>query len=225
MGGIVSGIAKIGGNIIAGNKKKKASKKAQAAQEAAQIQVRENTTANQATNNALFQPYADVGKIGLDAITKAYASGDPSSIILAGDPGYDFRRAEGAKSISRATNARGGAYSGAQLKALDEYDQNFASNEYGKAYDRTMGLVELGSGATTAQANVNSNATGTINASLLGTGQAQATGALERGAISAATWQNSINDGIQAVQNAAASATPAGAAMTSLASIFKKKAA
>lgn len=52
------------------------------------------------------------------------------------DPGYGFRQAEGMKGISNSAAARGGLLSGAALKAASQYNQNFASNEYGNAFGR-----------------------------------------------------------------------------------------
>lgn len=52
------------------------------------------------------------------------------------DPGYEFRRSEGMRGIQQMAAARGGLQSGNSLKALMEYGQNLASNEYGAAYNR-----------------------------------------------------------------------------------------
>jgi hypothetical protein len=52
------------------------------------------------------------------------------------DPGYAFRLSEGQKALDRSAAARGGLFSGEQLKANDQYNQNFASNEYQNAYNR-----------------------------------------------------------------------------------------
>lgn len=52
------------------------------------------------------------------------------------DPGYDFRLQEGQKALERSAAARGGLQSGGMMKALSQYGQNFASNEYGNAYNR-----------------------------------------------------------------------------------------
>ncbi|PPC95240.1 MAG: hypothetical protein CTY33_00350 [Methylotenera sp.] len=52
------------------------------------------------------------------------------------DPGYEFRQAEGEKGINRALAARGGFNSGAALKALDRYNQDYASNEFSNAFNR-----------------------------------------------------------------------------------------
>ena len=60
------------------------------------------------------------------------------------DPGYDFRLQEGNQAIERAAGTAAGGpgrYSGATLKALTQYGQDFASNEYGRAYGRRVGTL------------------------------------------------------------------------------------
>lgn len=52
------------------------------------------------------------------------------------DPGYAFRQSEGMKGLTNSAAARGGLLSGAALKAASQYNQNFASNEFGNAYGR-----------------------------------------------------------------------------------------
>jgi hypothetical protein len=52
------------------------------------------------------------------------------------DPGYAFRLSEGQKALERSAASRGLSLSGAQLKGLDRYNQDFASNEFTNAYNR-----------------------------------------------------------------------------------------
>lgn len=52
------------------------------------------------------------------------------------DPGYQFRMSEGMKALERSAAARGRLNSGATMKALTRYGQDFASNEYQNAYNR-----------------------------------------------------------------------------------------
>ena len=52
------------------------------------------------------------------------------------DPGYQFRLAEGNRAIDKGALARGDFYSGGTGKALVEYNQDMASQEYGNAYNR-----------------------------------------------------------------------------------------
>lgn len=76
------------------------------------------------------------------------------------DPGYEFRLAEGEKGINRSMAGRGSFDSGAALKALQRFGQDYASNEFGNAYNR-----------------FENNKTGTYNklAGLSGSGQQAAT--------------------------------------------------
>ena len=52
------------------------------------------------------------------------------------DPGYNFRLAEGEKALNRSFASKLGVQSGAASKALNRFNQDYASNEFGKAYDR-----------------------------------------------------------------------------------------
>jgi hypothetical protein len=61
---------------------------------------------------------------------------DFSTADFQADPGYNFRLGEGAKSLERSAAANGTLFSGGTLKSLDQYNQNFASNEFGNAYNR-----------------------------------------------------------------------------------------
>jgi hypothetical protein len=52
------------------------------------------------------------------------------------DPGYQFRLNEGNKAIGRATSTGALPSGGATLKALTRFGQDYASGEYGNAYNR-----------------------------------------------------------------------------------------
>jgi len=53
------------------------------------------------------------------------------------DPGYDFRLTEGLKELDRRRLAGGGGFrGGAAIKGGTRYSQDYASNEYGRAFDR-----------------------------------------------------------------------------------------
>lgn len=60
----------------------------------------------------------------------------PQDFLSNADPGYGFRMAEGEKALERSAAARGGLVSGRTGKELLRYGQDFASNEYSKAFDR-----------------------------------------------------------------------------------------
>lgn len=56
------------------------------------------------------------------------------------EPGYEFRRAEGQRGLTNLYGSQGGLLSGNALRGLDEFNQEFASEEFGKAYDRDREL-------------------------------------------------------------------------------------
>ena len=59
------------------------------------------------------------------------------------DPGYQFRLQQGQQALDRQQAASGGRSSGAALKALSQYNQVFASNEYGQAAQRDAQLRQM----------------------------------------------------------------------------------
>ena len=52
------------------------------------------------------------------------------------DPGYQFRKAEGAAGLEGSAAAGGSLLSGAALKSLNRYNSDLASQEYGNAWQR-----------------------------------------------------------------------------------------
>jgi hypothetical protein len=74
---------------------------------------------------------ADVYDPNYGSLTKKFSN---ESFVK--DPGYDFRLQQGETGINNALRSRGGYDSGAALKALARYNQDYASNEYQNAYNR-----------------------------------------------------------------------------------------
>lgn len=100
------------------------------------------------TRDAQMEQIEPWRQAGEDALKKI-AGGQ---IDVTQDPGYQFRMNEGMKAINAAGAARGLGNSGATLKALARYGQDYGSQEYGKAYDRLAGLASGGYGAASQQA-------------------------------------------------------------------------
>jgi len=65
------------------------------------------------------------------ALTKQFTNED-----FVKDPGYDFRQKQGELGVNRNLATRGNYFSGAAMKELNHYNQDFASNEFGNAYNR-----------------------------------------------------------------------------------------
>lgn len=107
------------------------------------------------------------------------------------DPGYQFRLKQGEQGINRAASARGGAYSGATLKALARFNSDQASQEYGAAYSRF-------NNDRTTQFNRNATVAGIGQTATAATGNA---GQGIYNAMASAGMQNGANQA-QAAQNA-----------------------
>lgn len=60
--------------------------------------------------------------------------------LLAQDPGYAFRKKEGLGARENSAAARGTLHTGAALKGLEEYGSGLASQEYGNAAGRALGV-------------------------------------------------------------------------------------
>lgn len=68
------------------------------------------------------------------------------------DPGYRFRQQQGEQAINRSAAARGGRMGGATMKALSEFNQGLASQEYGNFAQRQQAAAGLQSGLLQNQA-------------------------------------------------------------------------
>jgi hypothetical protein len=120
------------------------------------------------TNNANAE-LAPWKTAGLDALKKLQ-----DGFSMEKDAGYQFRLDEGNKAINAAANAAGRYNSGGTLKELTQYGQNFASNEYDKAYNRFQGNQG-------ALANYGFNAAQGIGANQIGFGNASAAASMAGG--------------------------------------------
>lgn len=66
-----------------------------------------------------------------------FAAPDANAVLA--DPGYQLRRDEGAGAVRAAAASLGKLRTGGTIKDLLNYNQNFASREYGNVYDRSLG--------------------------------------------------------------------------------------
>ena len=138
IGGAVIGA---GASIIGGNKAAKAQK--QASDQATQVQREQNAEAKRQyeQNRADLTPFRDAGYKALGQISQGTQPGAEFNRNFAlsdfnKDPGYQFRMDEGQHALESSAAARGGILSGGALKAIARYGQDYASGEYGAAYNR-----------------------------------------------------------------------------------------
>lgn len=187
----------------------------QAAKSAAQTQADAAARAQGqllATGDAaadFYNPYTTKGITALNKLaedpyfTHQFNNQDLNATLA---PGYDFRLQQGQKANMQANNATGGMVGGNALKSLQDYSQNFASGEYGTAfnqyqaqrtniYNQLKGIADQGLTATQGQANAVLG-TGTNIASITsGLGNAQAASQIAQG--------NAYSNAIGGVSNAA----------------------
>ena len=92
--------------------------------------------------NGLLQPYIDSGADANSTLRTGLAAGGDFNRQFTlddfqkGDPGYAFRQQQAQQALERSQAARGGALGGGAAKELTQFSQDFASNEFGKAFDR-----------------------------------------------------------------------------------------
>lgn len=103
------------------------------------------------------------------------------------DPGYQFRLAEGQRALDHSLAARGGALSGAGVKAGIRYGQDAASQEYANYFNRLMGVAVPGAASAGQSAAVGVQGAGLQGRDLIAAGQARQSGynALASGVIRA----------------------------------------
>ena len=158
-------------------------------------------------NKQDLAPWMRSGQQGNQALMQALGLGgnsfDPNAQLVRPfgqqdfqtDPGYQFRLQQGLDSVLNSRSAMGGLNSGNTMKALEQYGQGFASNEYQNAfnryqqnqqnvYNRLSGISNTGANAAAGIANLGANAAGNVSGLQYAQGQAQAGGTLgQAGAI------------------------------------------
>lgn len=186
MGSLVGGIAGGVGSYLGGEATAAATK------EAAKIAA-EASKYGVDVQNAMFQkqielqePWRSTGMRALQAAEREQPlmpAAFTGAVDVTKDPGYAFRLSEGLKALNRSAAARGGMISGGALKAAERYGQDYASQEYGNAYQRALteynarvareatGYNRLAALAGVGQtaANTLSNAAGTTGANVAST--------------------------------------------------------
>jgi hypothetical protein len=127
---------------------------------------------------------------------------------LENEPGYQFVLEEGEEAINRAALGRGSFDSGATLKALLRYGQDYAGTKYTDAFNRDAaekqriynmlaGIAGTGQTATGQVAQAGGQSASNIANLLSSQGDARAAGIVG----SSNAWTNALNQGIGAWQN------------------------
>lgn len=208
-GAIMAGVgagAGIAGSIINRSEGNKAANEAyfqqqKAAEEANKLQreMYEHAKTN-------LEPWRAGGVKALAGMQDADFSRDFTANDFQKDPGYDFRMQEGMKALDRSAAARGSLQSGATLKALSRYNQDFAANEYNNAYnrfnadrDRRFGrlssLAGMGQNAVNTTIGAGTNYANAVGGNLMSLGNAGAANRLAIGQNNQDMW-NGISSSV-----------------------------
>lgn len=120
------------------------------------------------------QPYYDAGTGALTAYSNALglngqAANDNALTQFMASPGYQWQMQQGVNALDRSAAARGGLYSGAQGKALTEYGQGLANQEWYNYLTNLSGLAGAGQAAGNNLSQIASNQYGSTANALLGT--------------------------------------------------------
>jgi hypothetical protein len=161
MGFLAGGLLSAGGSLLGGLFGKSAAEQAaeeqakaaqqgiNAIQQGQQAGVDYQTgVANEQRN--LLNPYAQAGQGATTSLASMLAPGGnltqgygnfeaPTGVTEQNDPGYQFRLQQGQQALENSAAARGGLFSGNTAKALSDYAQGSASNEYQNVYNRALG--------------------------------------------------------------------------------------
>lgn len=100
-----------------------------------------------------YQPYRDLGTQGVNAMMDPNQSFEKS-------PGYQFRMNEGMRNLENRFSAGSGG--GNAMRALNDYGQGMASQEFGNWWNRQAGMAGMGMGATGNVATADMNRAGNI---------------------------------------------------------------
>lgn len=162
-----------------------------------------------AQTRADMEPWRQSGIGALAQINSGTADGGEfnrnfTAADFQADPGYQFRMDQGAQGLQRSAAARGGLLNGGTLKALSRYGQDYASNEFGNAYNRwnndttsrynrLAGIAGLGQTTASQVAGY-----GAQNATNAGNNAMQAGNAAASGYIGRA---NAVQNGLQNQQS------------------------
>lgn len=122
------------------------------------------------------------------------------------DPSYKFRLNQGLDAVQSGAAAQGGLLSGATQKALNDYAQNFASQEYQNAYNRynadqtnqynrLSNLVGLGQSAAAGVGNAGMQTGQAIANNTMAGANAQAAGTIAAGNKTANNFNNLLGIG------------------------------
>jgi hypothetical protein len=195
-GAAILGAAVIGGgaSLLGASKASKAAGNATEAQLLAAREANELQKYMYDTTRTDQAPWREAGAAALGQLQEFLKPGADLGALLAKQPGYQARLAEGVNALDRSASARGGIGSGGALKALTRFGQDYASNELNNVFNRYAALAGIGQTANQAIGQAGQNYANQAGSNLIGAGQARASGYYGQAAAQ--------NYGLQGIANA-----------------------
>lgn len=223
-GGIISGLGSLFGGLLGKSAAEKAADvQANAAKYASDQQATEYNKAldfskgvyNNSVDN--LNPYVSAGQQGLTTLTGMLPGlttpyqnfTAPTGVDETNDPGYQFRLSQGQQALENSAAAKGGLLSGGTAKALDQYSQDYASNEFQNTYNRALNTYDTNANNYyTGQNNTYNRYAGLANTGLTASGLEGSIGSSAASGIS--QLLASLGNSQAAGTNNAAAATASG---------------
>lgn len=128
------------------------------------------------TSRADQAPWRDIGVAALGQLGSVYGlNGQPGNFdAFTQSPDYQWRLQQGQQSLEHSAAARGKLFSGSTQKALTDYGQGAASQEFGNWFNRLSGLAGTGQAATNQIGQYGMNYANQAGQNYLNSGMAQA---------------------------------------------------
>lgn len=174
----------------------------QSAENAANTGAAAADRATQAQREALaqqradLQPWVNTGAQANNRLSAMLGLNGQQSNFTSDDPSYQWRLGQGQQAVDNSASSRGQLLSGATLKALTNYGQGAASQEFQNSYNRLNGLSGQGQSAAAGQGAAAMNFGNQSGENIM-----QGANAAMAGQVgSSNAWSNAINGGINGYQ-------------------------
>lgn len=207
---LISAGTSIGGALISSSGANSAAQtQANAANQAAQTQLHmyDQTRSD-------LQPFMSTGGSAMSQLANLFGFGpggtgvpnaSAATAALTQFPGYQFGQQQGIQALDRSAASQGMVLSGAQLKAAQQFGQNYGMQQAWQPYVSTLqSFANLGENAAAGLGNTGVSAGNSIAASQLAAGQATASGQ----AANANIWGQAFQGGASQLNNLANSWWP-----------------
>lgn len=211
--GIVAGV---GGSLVGGMMASHSAKRASNAQSAAAAQSDATQRYQYDTTRADNAPFRETGLAANNRLAALMNNGQFGRRFTAADmnadpvyqSGLQFGLDQGTQGINRMAAAGGSMLSGATLKALTRFGNDYGSTKANESYNRfsadqnseynkLAGLSGAGQQATNQISASGQNMANNISLSQQGVGNARGSAYIAQGNA----WQNALNGGVSALRN------------------------